>query len=128
MGYFIDEGGGYHEGDQIPGDVAVPQRPDANHVWSNGQWVAGPTPVPASVPNLFGRLALLQAGRLADVEAALAALAEPQKAEAMVWWDYSPVIERQHPLTIQIGAACGMTDADIDGFFVSAASIQAASV
>lgn len=38
MGYFVGADGSYHEGDALPGDVAVPQRPSAIDDWANGMW------------------------------------------------------------------------------------------
>lgn len=39
MGYYVSQGGDYHEGDMLPGDTEVPQRPDAMHIWSGTVWV-----------------------------------------------------------------------------------------
>jgi hypothetical protein len=43
MGYFISQDGSYHEGDELIGDVAVSQRPDAFHAWSGSAWVYAAT-------------------------------------------------------------------------------------
>lgn len=43
MGFYISQGGAYHEGDQLPGDTAVPQRPDAMHAWNGTAWVYAAT-------------------------------------------------------------------------------------
>lgn len=42
MGYWISANGVYHEVDPLPGDTAVPQRPDADHDWDGAQWVMLP--------------------------------------------------------------------------------------
>lgn len=39
MGSFISESGVYHEGQALPGDTEVPQRPSYFHHWDNGAWV-----------------------------------------------------------------------------------------
>jgi len=38
MGYYINPELGYYEGDAIPGDVPVPQRPDATYTWDGSAW------------------------------------------------------------------------------------------
>lgn len=43
MGYFVSQDGVYHEGDSLPGDAEVPQRPSQFHIWRGGQWVYAPT-------------------------------------------------------------------------------------
>ena len=43
MGYFVSQDGRYHEGDALPGDIEVPQRPSQFHVWHDGQWAYAPT-------------------------------------------------------------------------------------
>lgn len=43
MGYFVSQEGRYHEGDPLPGDTEVSQRPSQFHIWYGGQWVYAPT-------------------------------------------------------------------------------------
>ena len=38
MGYYINPQFGYHEGDPIPGDSAVPQRPNLSYQWTGSTW------------------------------------------------------------------------------------------
>jgi hypothetical protein len=38
MGFFISQSGVYHEGDALPGDTAVAQRPSYFHKWVGGDW------------------------------------------------------------------------------------------
>lgn len=43
MGFYIDRGGGYYEGDrQSLDDTSVSQRPSYRFSWENGEWVIGP--------------------------------------------------------------------------------------
>lgn len=43
MGYISAATGGYYEGDKAdPLDIAVPQRPDAKHLFVDGAWVPAP--------------------------------------------------------------------------------------
>jgi hypothetical protein len=80
--------------------------------------------VPQVVTMRQARLALLGAGKLAAVTAALNALPEPQKTAALITWEYSGAVERQNGLVPQLAGALGMTDAQIDALFIAAAAIQ----
>lgn len=82
-----------------------------------------PNVVPAEVTMRQARQALHIAGKLAAVEAAIAALPEPPRELARIAWEHSQVIERRAPFVVQLAAAIGMSDAEVDALFVSAASL-----
>ena len=63
------------------------------------------------------RLALLGAGKLAEVDAALASLPSPLKEAAQIEWEYAATVRRDSPLIAQLGPALGMTDDAIDALF-----------
>ncbi|TXH53543.1 MAG: hypothetical protein E6Q97_13090 [Desulfurellales bacterium] len=69
------------------------------------------------------RLALLQAGLLDDVEAAINALPEPQRAAARIEWDYSSQVARTQPLVLQLAPALGLNEAQLDALFVTARAL-----
>ena len=69
------------------------------------------------------RLALHGAGLLAQVEAAIDALPDPPRAAARIEWDHSQTVQRSRGLVVQMGAALGMTDAQLDALFIGAAAI-----
>jgi hypothetical protein len=69
------------------------------------------------------RKALRQANRLGQVEAAIAALPSPQREDAEIEWEYSTTIERDNPVLLQLAAAIGMPDAEIDSLFAVAAQL-----
>ncbi|HLN23835.1 MAG TPA: hypothetical protein VK558_07610 [Patescibacteria group bacterium] len=48
MASWISPDGSYHLGDEQPGDIAVPERPDATHVWVSGAWQPDPVAVKAA--------------------------------------------------------------------------------
>lgn len=77
--------------------------------------------VPAKVSMAQARLALLAAGHLAEVDAAIASLTSPQKEQATIQWEYSSIVERYSPLVLQLGGALGLGDAQMDALFVAAA-------
>ena len=89
--------------------------------------VYDPGPEPESVPTEVtmrqARLALLGAGKLAQVEAAIASMPEPQKKAASIEWEYSNALQRSNPFVTQLGAALGLDDAAIDALFVAAAKL-----
>lgn len=82
-----------------------------------------PTPIPAEVTMRQARLALLGAGLLAGVDAAIASLPEPDKSAAQIDWEYAAVVQRSSGLVPAMGAALGMSEAQIDALFVTAAGL-----
>jgi len=82
-----------------------------------------PVPVPQSVTMRQARLALHAAGLLAGVDAAIASMDEPAKTAAAIEWEYASEVERNAGLVPAMAAALGMSDADIDDLFVTAATL-----
>lgn len=83
-----------------------------------------PTPsVPASVTMRQARLALLGAGLLDDVDAAINGLPSPQKEAARIEWDYSNEVQRHNSFTSMLGAGLGLSAAQIDQLFIQAATL-----
>lgn len=79
--------------------------------------------IPAEVTMRQARQALHIAGRLAAVEAAIDAMTEPPRELARIAWKHSQVIERRALFVLQLASALGMSDAEVDALFVSAASL-----
>lgn len=69
------------------------------------------------------RLGLLQAGKLAAVDTAINALPEAQKAAAKITWEYAIEYRRNDPLVVSLGAALGLTPAQIDSLWEQAAQL-----
>lgn len=82
-----------------------------------------PIKIPASVTMRQARLALLAAGKLADVEAAINALPEPPKTPALIEWNYSNEVLRHNGFVSQIAPLIGMTPADLDAIFIEASQL-----
>lgn len=84
-------------------------------------------PVVVAVPEVVtmrqARLALLGAGLLAQVDAAIASMPEPQRTAASIEWEYSNALQRSNPFVAQLGAALGIDDAAIDALFVAASKL-----
>lgn len=75
--------------------------------------------VPISVTMRQGRLALLQAGLLAQVQSAIDAQGDAEKIE----WEYAQTIDRNSPLVAALAAALSLDDAALDSLFISAANL-----
>ena len=78
---------------------------------------------PHEVTMRQARLALLAAGKLAGVDAAIASMPEPQRTAASIEWEYSNALQRNNPFVAQLGAALGIDDAAIDALFVEASKL-----
>lgn len=76
-----------------------------------------------SVTMRQARLALLGAGKLALVDAAIDGMPEPQKSAARIEWEYSNEVQRHNGFVEALGPALGMTSAQIDALFVAAAKL-----
>lgn len=80
-------------------------------------------PGPVAVPMRAAKLALIDAGLLAPIDAAIAAMPGVEGQKARIEWQYSNTLRRDHPLLAQLGPALGLTAAQIDGLFLAAAAI-----
>jgi hypothetical protein len=93
--------------------------------WVDGKWVVTDIPVvvPESVTMRQARLALLGAGKLALVDAAIDGMPEPQKSAARIEWEYSNEVQRHNSFVSALGPALGMTSAQIDQLFIAASKL-----
>jgi hypothetical protein len=82
-----------------------------------------PTPVPRTVSMRQARLALLQAGKLSAVDAAIAASPSPAKEQAQIEWEYATQVTRDSALMQQLATAIGLTESDLDSLFTQAATL-----
>lgn len=79
--------------------------------------------VPRAVTMRQARLALLAAGVLAAVDAAIDAMTEPTKSAARIEWEYSGEVQRHNGFVAALGPALGLTEAQIDALFIAAADL-----
>lgn len=92
-------------------------------LWDGEAFVpAPPAPpvVPPSVTMRQARLALLGAGLLDDVDAAINALPSPQKEAARIEWEYSQEVQRHNGFVSVLAPLLGLTDAQTDALFLVA--------
>lgn len=80
-----------------------------------------PTVVGITITPVQGRLALLNAGLLDQVEA----MVKGADRATQLWYDYATQWERTNPILNELGAALGLTSAQIDNLFTQAAAIKA---
>ena len=102
---------------EIPADTAY------GHGWTwDGSTFVEPTPVvsvPKSITPRQCRLILLQQDLLASVEAMIA----QQDEATRITWEFASEFKRDDPLLNQLGIALGLTQQQIDEFFIAAAQI-----
>lgn len=84
--------------------------------------VAQAVSVPAVTPRQ-ARLALLAAGKLAAVDAALAAMPGAAGEAARITWEFALEIRRDDPLIVSMAGALGLSDEALDGLFAQAAGL-----
>ena len=84
---------------------------------------APPSPVPQFVTMRQARLALLQAGKLATVNAVVAAMPGMAGDAARIEWEFSSTVERHRPLVEALGVSLGMTADQLDDLFRTAATL-----
>lgn len=90
------------------------------------QEVADAMRMPAKVPVTSvtmrqARLALLGAGLLSGVNAAIAGLQNPTKEAASIEWEYAATVERNSTLVSTLAGALNLDDSALDALFASAA-------
>ena len=79
--------------------------------------------VPSSVTMRQARLALLGAGKLSMVEAAIDAMPEPDRSAARIEWEYSGEVQRHNSFVAALGPALGLSSVQIDALFYAAAKL-----
>lgn len=73
-----------------------------------------------SVSMRQARLALLQAGLLSAVNAALAEMPGDTGEAARIEWEYATEIDREWPLVASLAGSIGLTDSQLDDLFALA--------
>lgn len=100
----------------VPSDIAGPG-------WTyDGEFhppAPEPVPAPLSITPLQARRALRAAGLLDAVNGAVA-LADPDTQDA---WEYAIEVRRDNPIIAGMAAALGLTDAQLDDLFRTAATL-----
>lgn len=84
-------------------------------------------PAPPSAPRVVtmrqARLALLQAGKLAAVNQALATLPGAQGEAARIEWEFAATVERGSELVTMLAGALSLSANDLEALFTTAAAL-----
>ena len=82
-----------------------------------------PPPAPITAVTMRqARLALLEIGKLQDVETAIDSMPEPTKTIARIEWEYSQEVHRNKELVQALAPALGLTEEDLDNLFILAST------
>lgn len=81
------------------------------------------TTVPTIITMRQARLALLQGGYLASVEALMAAMPGDSGAAARIHWEFADTVERTHYLVTAMASELPLTETEIDDLFILGASL-----
>ena len=95
-------------------------------LWDGEVFTPPPPPPPvvlSAITMRQARLALLGAGLLDDVDAAINALPSPQKEAARIEWEYSQEVQRHNGFVSVLAPMLGMTAEQTDALFVQAATL-----
>jgi hypothetical protein len=101
-------------------------------IFTNGAWSVVQAPpadsvIPPKVTEVTmrqARLALLGAGLLDDVDAALNAIPnEAQRKAALIEWEFSNTVQRDMSLVQQLAPALGLSEQQLDNLFAQAAQL-----
>jgi hypothetical protein len=82
-----------------------------------------PPPLPTVVTMRQARLALLGAGLLSQVNAAVAGMPGDAGEAARIEWEFAGTVERNSALVQSLTGALGLTEDQLDALFVSAAAL-----
>lgn len=91
--------------------------------WNGSEFVKpppSPPPAPFEVTMRQARRALHAAGLYTSVDAAIAALPEPQRTAAAIDWEFSNTVQRSNPTFSSLATALGLSSAQLDALFVAA--------
>lgn len=118
---------------RLSDSATIPRDPENADYQAVLAWIEGgntlqeappepPTPILA-VTMRQARLALLAAGRLSQIDAAIESLPSPQKEAARIEWGYSQEVQRHKPLVLALALALGLDEAALDALFLTASQL-----
>lgn len=117
---------------RISDGAVIPNNPTLSAWAEYAEWALTNETLPADVvvaPRITkvtmrqARLALLGAGLLPTVNAAIAAMPGAQGDAARIEWEYSQEVQRDRGLGSALGSQIGMTEAQLDALFTAAAAL-----
>jgi hypothetical protein len=102
--------------------VSLPEKPDNDYYWNNGEWIQYPVVIPESISARQIRLWLINNGiQLSQVEQAIDSIPDLIMRETIkIEWEYAPYVERNHPMLGSLAQALGLSEEQIDAAFIQA--------
>ena len=107
--------------------VEVPDDAQNGDLW-DGETLTRPPVKPPEQPKIAevtmrqARLALLDVGRLADVDEAINRLPEPERTKAKIEWDYASAVYRNSEWVVDVSEQLGLSETQLDDLFALAAT------
>lgn len=83
-----------------------------------------PQRIPREIPNWRAKVILAQMGLLPTVEAAIAALPDPDSTVASLAWNGDAKLARHGKTVLGLAAALGLSNAQLDGLFIAAEALE----
>jgi hypothetical protein len=122
MKYFTGQDGAFYC--VASADVALPA--GVVEISEAEALVINPPPKPSRITKVTmrqARLALLGAGYLPTINAAIANMAGTAGDAARIEWEYSQEVQRDRGLVLSLGTSLGLTTEQLDALFIAAAAI-----
>ena len=80
--------------------------------------------IPESITKRQAKQQLLLDGKLSQVQEVIDSIPdETERMMAQLYWDDSTEFERNHPTLVELGAALGLTEAELDMMFINASKL-----
>ena len=80
--------------------------------------------IPESISKRQAKQQLLLEGKLGQVQEVIDSIPdETERMMAQLYWDESTEFERSHPTLVELGAALGLTEAELDMMFINASKL-----
>ena len=80
--------------------------------------------IPESITKRQAKQQLLLEGKLGQVQEVIDSIAdETKRMMTQLYWDDSTEFERNHPTLVELGAALGLTEAELDMMFINASKL-----
>ena len=113
----------------LPVKIKGESRPSIGDGYVDGKFVpapkppAPPEPIPGAVTMRQARLALIDAGKYAQVNAAIHSMPGAEGLRAQVEWDFAGTVERASPIVGMMGQLLALDEEQLDNLFRSAAKL-----
>lgn len=112
-----------HFPSKVPGVIAIITESQFNEAYQLEMYKRYVQRVPRSLSQRQARIVLHRHGYLNQVQPIIDGMAEPEKSEAQIAWDYATTIDREDQFTVSLGIALGLSAEQLDDLFIEGATI-----